>query len=418
MVISATRKTKQSPTFVEFIDNNEVNLKRVWGNKYRVFKTIILALVISVIPILLFYQIKETAVLTDARLATSVPDFIYYAPEELNSYQLEVEDGSIINKGDIVANLSSNVLQAKLESNIATLALGEELISSLESQKQLLKDELGTSEIIHEKEHKLLSREIEENKILLENVQNHLASLLDLRRRESEILEGVKNSVQNSNVSESYYNRIKERVIRYNVNVSDTEKEINALKNTIERLELEHLYSVKSMQQLGSIRIKINNIENEISKTRNTNATLKIEQESLNLVIDGLVVKAPFSGMLLNNFDEELGNIIPKGQRVLEIVPQENVFYTIGKIQESDLKYVKSGQKVQITLDAYTYLDYGYITGSVQKTKSVMDGFVETQIKIEHFSPEMNLAPGLSVNAEIITNTVPVYYYLYKKLLY
>ena len=121
--------------------------------------------------------------------------------------------------------------------------------------------------------------------------------------------------------------------------------QINELNEQKERLKLQasqiSLSSQKSIDQMES-ELKV--------------AELKLRYQS---------VKAPSSGII---FDPKasIQGVLSPGERILSIVPQKGLYAEV-YVPNSDIGFVKVGQKAKIRVEAFPYTRYGELEGTVEQ---------------------------------------------------
>jgi multidrug resistance efflux pump len=96
--------------------------------------------------------------------------------------------------------------------------------------------------------------------------------------------------------------------------------------------------------------------QGEIEATRLDLANRELERElaEIRAPIDGVVIKG----------DVKLGDVLEPGKPVLELARQEGFLFE-GSVASEEVGHLKVGMAARIKLDAYTYQQYGTVSGTV-----------------------------------------------------
>lgn len=101
---------------------------------------------------------------------------------------------------------------------------------------------------------------------------------------------------------------------------------------------------------------------------------------------------------------------IEKGTLLYTILPDRiNTIIGITKIKSQDVSSVKTGQQAIVTLDAYPYLEFGQISGSVRTVSTIpINGFHEIEIElptplVSSYDVEFNYEAFQTGHIKIIT---------------
>ncbi len=132
----------------------------------------------------------------------------------------------------------------------------------------------------------------------------------------------------------------------------------------------------------------------------------KIKEKKLQLEIaeDNLsktTLFAPFSGLITEVY-VDVGDHITTNTKIVHII--DNTTYTIDvDVNETDIRFVKIGQKAEITLDAFPSMKfYGKVTGISYESKTTQ-GVVIIPVTITLSKGFKGFKPGLSSDVDIIT---------------
>ncbi|HEX4020033.1 MAG TPA: HlyD family secretion protein [Acidobacteriaceae bacterium] len=144
-------------------------------------------------------------------------------------------------------------------------------------------------------------------------------------------------------------------------------------------------------------------------------AQAAVEQARLNLSYT--TITAPESG-IVNNKTVEVGQNVSSGQTLMTLIPLENVWVT-ANFKETQLRHMRAGQLVTITVDAYGGREYhgkvtqiGGATGSMlslfppeNATGNYVKVVQRIPVRIDFTNPDENkdhlLRPGMSVTPTV-----------------
>ncbi|MCF6776443.1 HlyD family type I secretion periplasmic adaptor subunit [Thiotrichales bacterium 19X7-9] len=166
----------------------------------------------------------------------------------------------------------------------------------------------------------------------------------------------------------------------------------------------------EASSQLDDIRSELNEVVYKIERLQD-----KVERTT---------VRAPISGVV-KGLEVTIGQVIPQGGEVFTIVPEDQMLQAEIKIQPKDIGHVHINDHVIVKIMAYDYARYGSITGTLaaisatsfkdQKGNAYYKGIValDTQ-SVNHISNK--LKPGMTVEADVITDQKTVLEYLLKPI--
>lgn len=143
---------------------------------------------------------------------------------------------------------------------------------------------------------------------------------------------------------------------------------------------------------------------------------------------------APTAGIVKNVRFTTIGGFVRAGEEVLQIVPVGEKLIVESRVPPRDIAFVKSGQKARVNFDAYDNSIYGSADGTVvfispdTLTEQAEDGSAQTyyRVNLEVDTSAMrevpgrdriNLQPGMTATAEILTGETTVWAYLTKPIL-
>ena len=124
-------------------------------------------------------------------------------------------------------------------------------------------------------------------------------------------------------------------------------------------------------------------------------------------------ITAPVDGTVLSLTVKTIGGVVNAGQQLAQIVPEKASLYIDAALDNQDVGFVKSGQRVVVKVATYPFQRYGYLEGTVENISpdAIQDdkkGLIyKAKIKLNDDKSskqnQLKLLPGMSVSAEITT---------------
>ena len=124
-------------------------------------------------------------------------------------------------------------------------------------------------------------------------------------------------------------------------------------------------------------------------------------------------ITAPVDGTVLSLTVKTIGGVVNAGQQLAQIVPEKVPLYVDAALDNQDIGFVKSGQRVVVKVATYPFQRYGYLEGTVENISpdTIQDdkkGLIyKAKIKLNDDKSskqnQLKLLPGMSVSAEITT---------------
>lgn len=283
--------------------------------------------------------------------------------------------------------------------------------------------------------------------VLAEN-QRAYASMLEARAREAEIIraqiaqrkdalrtlqvrygalsENMSIAAENLSIKKDlfekgYYSRLnyldkREQVASIEGDRAATAQEIQRTKSEIAEFE-SRLSSFDAGDRETSYE-RLTQLNNEIAK--NDEALAKYTDR-----LARLEVRAPVAGVVKGIEITTVGGIAAPGQKLMEVVPDDAELLVEARVRPSDVGQLHDGLPVRVKVHAFDYTRFGGIEGQLQglsattfadenhqsyfrATVALKQNFVGTD------SAKNRLIPGMTVDAEIITDRRSLLSYLLK----
>lgn len=188
-----------------------------------------------------------------------------------------------------------------------------------------------------------------------------------------------------------------------------------SIKNKLFKQGLNSKMDILSLKdQLSSLQSSLDETDEEISLLENK--------------ISRLVISAPVTGFVHNLKVFNPGEVIGKGQVLLEIVPENLNNIAVVKISPSEIGHIKINDPVTLKFNTYDFSKYGGLKEkllSISATTFLDDDkkpYYKGTVSISqnYFNPDYKLPilPGMTLTAEIKTGEKSVLDYLLKPIYY
>lgn len=199
---------------------------------------------------------------------------------------------------------------------------------------------------------------------------------------------------------------------------------------------------IRMQRQVVETRGRISNIRSQYirdlqAEFTQTEEELAASREQLARAEDSLraaSITAPVDGIVKNVRFATIGGVVRAGEEVLQIVPVGEKLIVESRVPPRDIAFVKTGQSARVNFDAYDNAIYGSASGTVvfvspdTLTEQAQDGSSDTyyRVNLEVDTATMrevegreliNLQPGMTATAEILTGKSTVWSYLTKPIL-
>lgn len=199
-----------------------------------------------------------------------------------------------------------------------------------------------------------------------------------------------------------------------------------------------------SMADVLRLQRQVADLEGQITNRRNkymqdSQAELTKNEEELAGARQALVQRkeqlaniqlhAPLNGTVKNVRITTRGGVLRAGDELMQIVPDEDVLMVEAKVKPADVGFLKPGLPVSVKIDAYDYTIYGSLEGRLtfisadtlsEDLKQGDQPYYRVQVKTEspRFSRRPNenlqLQPGMTATVEIKTGQNTVLKYILK----
>jgi len=314
---------------------------------------------------------------------------------------LNVVEGDVVSRGDILARLHDT----KFQSSVDEL---RDQIAALEIRRLRLEAEMaGENEFSVKPEHLARSPDIVASEMALLRARQ-----LDFSSRR----QGAQRILEQAQAeTELLENMLKKKVValievtRARKVLADAQVKLDEIL-THSELELANEYS-DTLKELATLR-----------------QNLRASQDQLNRT----VLQSPMRGVVNNVSVTTIGGVVRPGEEILQIIPLDEELFVEARVKPENIANIRPGQEATIKLSAYDYTIFGTVKRRVdvisadtfkdERTRAEdgnahykvrvrvdMGGLTDKQARIE-------IRPGMQAQVELHTGEKTVLQYLLKPL--
>jgi len=175
-----------------------------------------------------------------------------------------------------------------------------------------------------------------------------------------------------------------------------------AYRLAISRIRLEHdVRTSDRKSKIEGLQREIAMLNGKISVAENTIA--RMEQE-----IDNYIIRAPISGTIGEMLEIKPGSVVSMGDKLVTIVPAGEVKIVAHFSKEATVGRIAPGQKAEMRLDAYPWMQFGTVKAQVANVGSESNnGKVRVDLAIQHQdAPKFSIRHGLTGLVEVEVNQI------------
>lgn len=349
-----------------------------------------------------------------------------------------VKEGEHVEKGQPLIKLNSKSLLAQLEENILQQQINRFHIARLtllyehylnRPAPMTLPTELQTeSPILAKQISMLLQAEVEDDykekevfklnqQVLMAQIENYQAqkemaeNLLPIYEEQHQALDVLykKNMTSKDSLLE-----VKKKYLEAKFTVSAAEAKVKEMRASHAQVDTQ----IKS-----HIADKIKEVEQEKIQKINQNHILSVQQKQLEALIAQYELKAPIAGIVESLAYRDAGAAVEAPQELLKIVPENEKLIAEVWVSNQDIGFLRKNQSVTVKVDTFDFTRYGWIEGKLLTISS--DAIEDKDLGLVYKAvielsknhliiddQPVNLEPGMSISAEIITGQRTLLSYL------
>lgn len=347
--------------------------------------------------------------------------------------EILVEEGDLVQKGDILIKLKNEQYSSTYEKNILE-------IDELKAKKNRLYAEANDKEFVFDEKNDIYQKEYD----LYKSDISQLNSKLRVFDEQISQKEKEKNEIRSRtrHLSESFNlirqeQKVMEPLVKRGI-VSKVEylkllREANTIKDDLESTKLS-LKRVSSSVNEYKNRYKEAKSEFENNAHKEYNEVVaKIKQSStqnqgLEDQVNRTVVLSPVTGYIKKMHVNTIGGSVQAAMDLVEIVPKEEKLLIEAKIKPEDIAFIYQEQDVTLKFTAYDFTIYGSLKGKIEKISpdSVTDQenntyyLVYIRTEKNHLGTKdkpLMIMAGMRGSADILTGKKTILTYLLKPLI-
>ena len=310
---------------------------------------------------------------------------------------LHVRQDTIVQPGQLLAQLDPTVTEAELEENAAryraALARSARLSAEVSQMPLMFASELDGYPELRKAETDLYDA----RRRGLQDSQRWIEESLKLVRDELAISESLTRTGAASNVE----------VIRL---------KRQAVELELKQVEVRNEYLVSAREELSKADAEIKSLS----------SVIKGRADSLSR----LALRSPVRGIVKNIEVSTIGGVIPPNGKLMEIVPLDDSLLIEARIAPRDIAYIHPDQRASVKITAYDYSIYGDLEGKVVSiSPDTIQDEAEPQVHyyrvfirtdsdalVNKASQRFPISPGMVATVDIHTGAKTVFDYLIKPL--
>jgi HlyD family secretion protein len=362
----------------------------------------------------------ETAVVAQGRVTTAVPNILVQPVETAMVLGIEVAEGDLVEKGQILATLDSTFAQADVQASRSSL-------TSIAAEERRLTAELAGG--APEKFSPMPAIDLLQREIFNRRQAEYAANLASWNERISQLqadlainkqdaqdmaeqvevlreIEGMRTKL----MSDGYGSRVQFLAAK-NQRLS-IEREQRRLQSVRQRL----LHELEGARQdrRAFVSERRSSIAQDLVKSRRQREEMEEKLKKMERRERLVSLTAPARGIVLDIADKSVGSVVQQAEPFFTIVPLDVALRMEADVAPKDVGQIKVGDSVRVKLDALPFQKYGSLKG---KVLLISEDTVETDDKqsgptyrtkveitdrnLRGVPPDFRLIPGMTGTAEI-----------------
>jgi adhesin transport system membrane fusion protein len=152
-------------------------------------------------------------------------------------------------------------------------------------------------------------------------------------------------------------------------------------------------------------------------------------EEQLNKMrdrLDRVAIASPIDGIVQDLKFKTIGGVVPPGAVVMNVIPSDGLVQADVRVQPTDIGFVRLDQDVRVKIGTYDFMRFGSVTGQVtmfspystldEKEQPYFKVLVSIPSKSLGNDPGKKIEPGMTVQADIVTDRQTVLNYLFRPI--
>jgi adhesin transport system membrane fusion protein len=311
--------------------------------------------------------------------------------------QLNVDEGDVVEAGQVLAELDPTRLSSSYEETAAR-------VRSLQARSTRLYAEIDDKPLRFSDEIKADAALVQRQTSLYMQRRENLSSATGNLRRSQGLLQQELTMTQ----------PLVARGAASNVEVLRLRRQINELQTKID--EVRHSYAVGAREELAKVNSELESL-------------LQVAEGRADQLKRATVV-SPVRGIVKDIQATTLGGVVAPGGKLMDIVPLEDQLLIEARINPRDIAFIRPGLDGNIKISAYESSIYGTIKGKVDR---VSPDSIQDEVRRDQFyyrvyirtdggkltnqaGKTFSIVPGMMATVDIQTGGRTVWQYLVKPL--
>jgi len=344
-----------------------------------------------------------------------------------------VEEGDLVNKGDILLQLKNKQSSSTYEKNILE-------IDVLKAQKNRLYAEANDEDFIFDEKNDIYQKEFDLYESDISQLNSKLRILKDQisqkEKERNEIRSRIRHLDQNFKLirqEQKVMDPLVKRGIVSKVEYLKLLREANSIKDELEssKLSLKRVLSsvdeAKNRFKEAKSEFK-NNAHKEYNEIIGKINQFSKQNQGLADQVDRTSVVSPVTGYIKKMHINTIGGSVQPGMDLIEIVPKNKKLLIEAKIKPEDIAFLHNEQNVTLKFTAYDFTIYGSLDGTIEKISpdSTTDQENNTYYLVyirankDYLGTDakpLMIMPGMRGSADILTGKKTVLTYLLKPVI-
>jgi len=349
-----------------------------------------------------------------------------------------IEEGAKVKKGQVILKINNAKSTSSSKTNemkYKELKAKQYRLTAEADAKEFEKDKLKSEGLGEQLE--LAFKLFNSNKIEILAKDKSIVQQIEQRKQEYKEAKAKINSLKRSleYVTEEIAMTapmVKEGV-KSKVDFLKLKREANGIENDIEASSLSLPRLQYAINEYRNKRIEaklefINNAKKELNEVTAELSRLRTQQIAYSDQVQRTMVTSPVDGIVQKLYVNTVGGVIKPGADLIEIVPTDKRLYLEIKIKPSDIAFIHPGAEAKIKVSAYDFAIHGGLVGNVVNiSPDTITDKKENTFYIIHVETTknylgtkkhpLNIIPGMTVNADIVTGEKTVMQYILKPIL-
>ncbi len=321
-------------------------------------------------------------------ISSRIQGYVENVPAILNTY---------VDKDVVIVEFEKEPFKAKYDLATAELVGAKAKVDEMRALISSEKIKIDKKKLLV----KLSNSNIKSAEAKLSAELSNLKLMTEEKRRMNKLYQNK--TISKARLDKSYTNY--ERSL-YKVKQLESEKEVFKISHQVMRKEI------------NQIEIKLEKLLAEKLRMEAKKDALISNLKSAEIDLDSTTIRAPISGIIANRIVEP-GVYMKKGWPLMSIVPVEDV-WIIANFKETQIKNIRVGQEVEITVDAFSKINLNGKVLSISPASASSFSIIPPQnasgnfvkvvqrvpVKIVFDIPSDyigKIVPGLSVVVKVIT---------------